>query len=247
MTNRFTTIKTEPIESSMTTQTIMSTSQSKSPQLKDLEFELAWNIRDDIIFNLNQQTKVLSGLVIQIDARKKMRKANCDLMVALMSLPLKVDGVLRSLESGCSSVNGTNEVVLDLNWEIRCRIVNTLLTNHSIALSEGDSLESENKSKLIEKNNELVCELLKLKSRTLPVRQLNLPTNISARQQANNTDQAKSSNQMAACQSNGLQERLALLEHSQKCQQKTCTFQCSTMETPNHIAKCRKGIVKRFH
>lgn len=158
-------------ERSTTTMTD-STNQAKAAQLKEpefeLEFELAWATRDEIICKLNQHTKLLSGLVIKADEREKQRKENNDLVNALMNLPVKVDGRLKSFESFQYDPDGDlNEVVLDLSADVRSRILDTLTTNHSIALLGADSVSSECKSKLIDRNHDLICELLKLASRTV--------------------------------------------------------------------------------
>ena len=144
-----------------------STDPVKTSRLNELEFELAWKTRDEIICNLSQHTKLLSGLLIKADVREKVRKANVDLVATLMNLPLKVDDRLKSFESLERNPDGLNEVLLDLSWEARSSIVDTLMTNHQIALLEADSVASECKSKLIDQNNDLIWELLKLRSRTV--------------------------------------------------------------------------------
>ena len=148
----------------------MSTDRAKTGQLKELQFELAWDTRRAIIDHLDQHTKLLSGLIIEADAGEAMRKANGDLMLVLLNLPVKVGGQWKrfeSLERG--PCKGQNEVVLELNPDVRSKIVDTLMTNHHVALLAADSVENECKSKLIEQNNELICELLKLKSRTVAI------------------------------------------------------------------------------
>ena len=145
-----------------------STMISSTDELKQLEFELAWKTRDEIICNLNQHTKVLSGLVLKADAREKMRKANNKLVTVLMNLP--VDGRLKSFESFERSPDeGLNEVVLDLSLKVRSRILDALTINHSVSLMEADTFSSERKAKLIDQNNELAYELLKLRARTVTV------------------------------------------------------------------------------
>ena len=140
---------------------------NSTEQLKDLEFEMAWKTRDEIICNLNQHTKLLSGLIIKADAREKMLKANNDLMATLMNLPPK-DGCSRSFESLEHDLSdGLNEVVLDLSLKVKSRIVDTLITNHHVVLLKADSSSSETNAKMIDQNNELICELLKLRSRTV--------------------------------------------------------------------------------
>ena len=62
----------------------------------------------------NQHTKLLSGLIIKADAGEKIRKANGDLIVELLNLPLKVDGRLKSFES-FERTPDDGQVVLDLS------------------------------------------------------------------------------------------------------------------------------------
>ena len=140
----------------------------ETEQLKSIEFELSWEIRDEIISTISQHTKLLSGLIIDAYARERMRKANGDLVIKLMNLPLKVDGRLRSFESFGRLGGALNEVVLDLNQETRSRVVDMLMSNHQIALETGSVL-SECKSQQINQNNHLITELLQLKSRVLPI------------------------------------------------------------------------------
>lgn len=153
-------------ESSTTTMT-GSTDQANAAQL---EFELAWETRDEIFRNLNEHTKLLSGLIIKPDARETMRKANVDLMATLMHLPLKVDGRSRSSESLQRSADDgpTNELLLDLSSDVKSRIVDTLITNHAVLL-DADFVTSQFKSKLIDRNNDLASELLKLRSRAVSI------------------------------------------------------------------------------
>lgn len=140
--------------------------QMKTLQLEDLEFELGWKTRDKIMYILSQHTTLLSGLIIQADDQEKMRKANADLIVELLNLPLKIDDRSKSIESlGSSPDDGPNEVVVDLSSEARLRIVDTLMINHKLALLGADYASSECKSKLIDRNNKLVCELVQLRSR----------------------------------------------------------------------------------
>lgn len=150
--------------------------QVTSTQVNDLEFELPWATRDEIVGNLSQHTKLLSGLIIKETVREKMQKANADLLVALMNLPLKVDGQLRSFQRRKPAADECmNEVVLDLGWDVRLRILEALTTNHNLVLLESASVSNECKAKLITTNSDLASELLKLRSRTVEI-----PDNSSA-------------------------------------------------------------------
>ena len=150
------------------------TTMTSSAKSEQLEFELAWTTRDEIICNLNRHTKLLSGLIVNADAREKMRKENNELVTVLMNLPVKVDGRLKNLESPERSPDeGVNEVVLDLSLKVRSRILDALTINHSVSLMEADTFSSERKAKLVDQNNELAYELLKLKARTVAVNEVN--------------------------------------------------------------------------
>lgn len=150
--------------STTTMSSTMSSTEMKTAQLKRLEFELSWDARDEIICNLNDHMRLLSGQTIKPDARETMRKVNCDLIVALLDLPVNVDDRSKRFESASSK---PNEVVLDLTWTIRSRILDALITNRQIAMLDGDSISNDFKSKLIDENQDLVYELLKLRSRTV--------------------------------------------------------------------------------
>lgn len=136
----------------------------------DLEFELSWQTRDSIIACLSKHTKLLSGLIISDRNREQMREMNENLVAALMNLPLKTGSEIPK-EPGCSSCvrKNSNEVVLDLSWNARLKVVDTLMTSHTVALLEGGSVAGECKAKLIDQNNRLVSELLHLRSRTVAV------------------------------------------------------------------------------
>lgn len=130
-----------------------------------LEFELAWKVRDQIIHNLNQQSAILSGRIISEVGRENMKKANGDLLLALMNLPAKIGGLLRRFESVQRNPDEVlSEPVLELKLDLRLRIVNTLMINHHVALLGADSVSSDFKSKLIDGNKNLIFELLELKS-----------------------------------------------------------------------------------
>ena len=98
------------------------------------------------MYNLNQHTELLSGLIFKADTGEKIRKANDDLLVALLNLLLKVNGRLESFESLERSSDGLDEVLLDLSWDVRPSIVDTLITNHHIAL-----LEQNHRARLLER------------------------------------------------------------------------------------------------
>ena len=141
-----------------------SANQAKIGQLEQLEFELIWNTRDEIVSILNKYTALLSGLV-KAGAREEVRKANVVLMSTLKDLPVRVDGRSRSFESlERSPGDSWNEVVLYLNSKVKSKIVDTLMANHDLV--EVRSVSSECKLELIDRNNALICELTKLRVQT---------------------------------------------------------------------------------
>lgn len=134
-------------------------------QLKQFEFELAWATRNEIIKNLNQHTKLLSDQInVDANGQEKMRKANVDLMATLMNLSV-LDRPTGYKWSESEQYKSPSELMLDLSSELRSRIVDTLVTNNSIALL--NLVPSELKSKLIDRNNELIAELNRLRARTV--------------------------------------------------------------------------------
>lgn len=146
-----------------------SSATDQAMMLKQLKFELAWKTREEIVNSLNEHTKLLSGLVLKADIREKMRRENIELVTVLMNLPVKVECRSRSSESFESdSDESLTELVLDLSSEVRSRIVDALTINQSISLMDSHSIESQLKSKLIERNNELIGELYRLRARAIP-------------------------------------------------------------------------------
>lgn len=152
-------------------QSLATTSTGSTDEvMRQLELELVWERRDEIIASLSRHTQLLSGQVVNADARKKLQKENVDLVAKLMELPLKsANAAPSSSRQSNERTNGPNLMVLDLTCEARSRIVYTLMTNHQIALQSPNSVSSELKLKLIEQNNELACELLKLRSRAVAI------------------------------------------------------------------------------
>ena len=142
--------------------------QAKITQVNELEFELEWETKNAIVNSLSQHTALLSGLIVKEDTRENIRKANNDLVTTLMNLPLKVDRS-KSFESVKRSEDEPNEMVVDLDWKMRSKIVDALMINHQTAL-KADHIASELKSKQVDQNNELAFELLKLRPRTIPSR-----------------------------------------------------------------------------
>ena len=149
------------------------TDQVNTAQLKELEFELAWKTRDEIIANLSEHTKLLSGMAAEPDARETTRNANGDLIVVLLNLPVKADGRSKSFQS----LGQSSEVVFELHSDVRSRIVDTLMTNYNVAALKTDSFSSEFKSNLVDRNSNLICELVKLKSRTIAVPSVSYTSN----------------------------------------------------------------------
>lgn len=150
----------------------------------DIVYELTWSTRDYLIYSLNRYSQLLFGQALTADARNEIIELNLELLSILLGLPLQLQTPpLNQQPSNLQSLNSksemptqpefaaeSNEIVLDLHWRTRSRLIDSLATNHSLAVLHGQSVASEAKLKLVEQNNELVNILLKLPARMVPDR-----------------------------------------------------------------------------
>ena len=111
--------------------------------------ELSWATRNEIILILNEYSKFLLSQSIAERDQMKLTDRHFDLYQTLAILPHIGD----STESESS-----DEIVLELDFALKSKIVNSLLKNHSLAIVCARSVSS----KLVEENNELLSSLLKL-------------------------------------------------------------------------------------
>ena len=128
----------------------------------DIVCELAWSTRDYLIYSLNRYSQLLVGKALSDDDRNEIIELNLELLSILLGLPLKTP---EPAEAPGEPVAESNEVVLDLHWQTRGRLIDSLATNHSLAVLHGRSVGSDAKLKLLEQNNDLVNILLKLPAR----------------------------------------------------------------------------------
>ena len=135
---------------------------NSTDQAAQSKFELDWNTRDEIISNLDEHTVLLSSGTIKADAKEAMRKANCDLVAALMSLPVKADDRPTIVQLLGHSSDRSNEVLFELDSEVQSRIMDTLMAN--LDMLEADSVTRKLRSDLSRKNNDLAWELLRLRA-----------------------------------------------------------------------------------
>ena len=59
----------------------------------------------------------------------------------------------------------TGELLLDLKWKARSKIIEALTTNQSVAITNCRYVSSENKKRLVRENNKLIQMLLGLRAR----------------------------------------------------------------------------------
>ena len=132
------------------------TASKQSPRIDRSDvFRLDWKAREKLIGLLNEYTYFLFSKKISTETKSVLMKANADLYLSLISLPLKSSAV------SSDPVYHADEVVaFALDCETRSLIISTLAKNQS--LLSVDSSSAEMKSKVIEENNALVLQLMKL-------------------------------------------------------------------------------------
>ena len=124
---------------------------------------LTWSTKNKIIECLNAFTAILYGQrPSEVDEKHLIDEVD-KLMITLSSLKFKSNG---------SELNQA-DLVLDLSWAFRNRLIIHLITNKNYSIS--DNVLSD-KMKLIEENNCLVSELMKL-----PVRMNEIHHNVDHR------------------------------------------------------------------
>ena len=112
---------------------------------------LTWSTKNKIIECLNAFTAILYGQRLSELDEKHLIDEVDKLMITLSSLKFRSNG---------SELN-QDDSVLDLGWTFRNRLVIHLITNKNYSIAN-DMLVLSDKMKLIDENNCLVSELMKL-------------------------------------------------------------------------------------
>ena len=109
--------------------------------------------REQIFVNLNRYTQLLCGQKAEPGAKEKLWTDSKELFQFLTTLRLKSSGPGGSQPSG--------KMVLDLDFNTRLQIVNTLFANHNLAVDH-ESAREASKMKMIKQNSDLIAKLAKL-------------------------------------------------------------------------------------
>ena len=145
-------------------QTSTSEASLKINQINEIIYELDWTTQNELISYLNYNSSLLFGKSISSDKRVTVLKKNVDFYDILTSLPLKS---LKSNENRFSNDEITdddhsNKIVLDLNYDLRSKIIEVLVANRSLVNLHGNSAINELKMQLINKNNDMINSLLQM-------------------------------------------------------------------------------------
>lgn len=152
----------EPNQASSAVQTV-----DRQNSALDIVCELTWPTRDYLIYSLNRYSQLLLGKALTVEARNEIAELNFELLSVLLGLPLSTQQDSGELNSQPPAENSleSNDVVLDLHWQTRTRLIDSLGTNHTLTVLHGRSVASDAKRSLVEQNTELVSVLLKLPAR----------------------------------------------------------------------------------
>ena len=159
----------------------------ESDKLNETILCLTWSTKNKIIECLNAFTAILYGQRLSEVDEKHLIDEVDKLMITLSSLQFKPNG--NELDQ---------DLVLDLSWAFRNRLVIHLITNKNYLISNVLS----DKMKLIEENNCLVSELMKL-----PVRMNEIHHNVDHRPNDNyHLDDYNRNNNLSNSTANNLGE-----------------------------------------
>lgn len=135
-------------------------------QASDVICELSWSVRDEIILHLNRHSALLVGKRVSTNAKKSMMKSNVQLLDQLMNLPMKTgDQTERSRlidDRGAGGSNEINEIILEIDWQAKTRLINCLTENHHFAILYSSSVSEESKLELVKHNKEAINSLMNL-------------------------------------------------------------------------------------
>ena len=173
--------------SSVSNSTVQSKSTAVSIGVRDgtKDLVLKWSTKEELIAILNEYSAILHGKVAD-DEQAILDKTNA-LLQTLTGLPMRLKERISDGWNGLNELNSapaaadsnaaskpsnadqntktTGDLLLDLKWKARSRIVETLTTNQSFAIFNCRYISSESKRGLIQKNNELIQMLLGLRVR----------------------------------------------------------------------------------
>lgn len=137
------------------------TNQDESQQINqsNLVYYLEWTKRDDLIFLLNSYSSFI--LCKSSYDKEELMKRNLDLYQNLTSLSSKSTAKKSRKSNNFSNTSALNRPVLELDYDTKSKIINCLSDNQSWTFSS-DCFVNDVKLNLVNQNNELVCELLKL-------------------------------------------------------------------------------------
>lgn len=147
-----------------------------------LVLELSWPLKKRLICNLIDHSELLYGKWVSAEQKKELTAQNQQLIQCLMCLPIQQKADLNAkikiskshenlqeaaYQRGSSSAN-SNRLVLEIDWELRQKVIANLINNHNFAVLFADSIGDSVKCKLIKENSKLVqC----LQSLTVAVRE----------------------------------------------------------------------------
>lgn len=131
--------------------------QSDQPK-EERTYLLAWTIRDAIILHLSHYSQLFCGENAEEEIKNQIANINLDLYRVLAGLPSK--------SKGPDGSGSQNKVALDLGFNGRLQIISTLFTNQDL-LVDLESCSEEARKNMVERNNKLIFELLKLPISTI--------------------------------------------------------------------------------
>ena len=118
-----------------------------------LDYVLKRITKDEIINLLNQHTALLYGETIDKANEEKMIEKNQNLIKELINLNL-------SKEYDSKNELIDNQLVLDIDYDTKVKIINNLIMNFNYSISHPNSISVDVKMNLIQDNNKLIILLL---------------------------------------------------------------------------------------
>jgi hypothetical protein len=135
-----------------------SSSSSTINQSSDIVYELDWSIRDKILSYLNLNSSLLFGNSISEEVKERMMKENIELYTILINLPSKST----KLDKSSDEDHVSNKLILNLTFDLRMSIIDSLISNYSLINLLNDSISKSFKMKIINRNKNLIFNLLNM-------------------------------------------------------------------------------------